>query len=85
MCIVCQTAMSLAASAMSVVPGIGTTDGVVVPSEPSRGRVSSILPGTESVAAPRSSRCDEQGRILVYGGDTFTCQRTTKGLRWRRT
>jgi len=50
MCIVCQTAMSVAVSAMSVVPGIGTTDGVVVPSEPSRGRVSSILPGTESVS-----------------------------------
>ena len=84
MCLVCQTAISLAASAMSFVPGIGRIDSGVVPSELATAQVSAILPGTESMTATRGSRCVEQGRVIVSGADIFTCQRTEKGLRWRR-
>jgi len=83
-CFVCQSAMSIAASAMSIVPGIGTTDGVVdsTAKPPSRQVAAAVESATFSSRAARS--CEQRGDTTVVGGESYTCRRTGKGLRWRR-
>ena len=84
MCFVCQSAMSIAASAMSIVPGIGTTDGVIdSTSKPtSRQVAAAVESATLSSRAGRS--CEKRGDTTVVGGESYTCRRTGKSLRWRR-